>query len=89
MIDMEKNEIVFRRMENSKEPIHDLPSGHVGPELVKENEAPPSVKESTMLLSGEGEEVVVDHADFQSKLNVVHSTWNPLFEIAWLFIEGD
>ena len=74
LVDMEENRLVFRRLKDATEPIHDLPSGHVGPELVKEDEEPPCVKDQTMQLCENGDEVAVDSDEFQKKHHPVNFT---------------
>ena len=65
---MEENRIILKRLGNAVEAIHDLPSGHVGPELIKVNAPPPRVSEAAMARCRNGDEVSVDKDAYQRNL---------------------
>ena len=86
VIDMDENYILFKRLQCSKEAIHDLPSGHVGPELVREGVEPPASYQTALQLCETGEEVAVDDPELQQNLHPIsfthkaHATFIPEIE---------
>ncbi|MDP7646549.1 MAG: hypothetical protein QGH82_00500, partial [Candidatus Woesearchaeota archaeon] len=67
-LDLDDNELQFKRFNNQSEPLYDLPSGHVAIELVKANIQPPEVDPATMELCQAGEEVTVNDPEMRKRL---------------------
>ncbi len=72
-IDLDDNELEFKRFGNQRETLYDLPSGHVAIELIKQDVKPPEISAETMELCKQGEEVAANDPEIRKRLaNIPH-----------------
>ena len=67
-LDLDANTLVLKRLDEAKEPLYDLMSGHVGIELVRDGLRPPKVSDSTMQCCIDGDEVTVENVEHRKQL---------------------
>ena len=82
VIDLENNHVVFKKITALTEPLHDLETGHVAIELIKDGQDPPEVDPDAIEICKNGQEVTMGNAALRQKLGH-HQPSNGIHDVTW------
>jgi hypothetical protein len=68
VLDLDANTLTLKKLGGATEPLHDLVTGHVGLELVKEGQGPAVASQETVDLCKGGDEVTVENPEHRKLL---------------------